>query len=546
MGPLDLSRSAHAVLRPLPARIDDGLWAERRCFNREVLLPAAKRQLEAAGAFGNLRGEPHRGPVYLDSDLYKWLEALGWAGCADDETIALIATAQDADGYVNTFPRAREDRYADLAWAHELYCAGHLIQAAIAHTRARGDRALLAVARRLADHLVERFAAAPGLPGHPEVEMALVELHRLTREPAYLALAATFVDRRGHCSLQPARLGSAYFQDDVPVRGAREVTGHAVRALYLACGVTDLYLETGEARLLQAMRAQWEDMAYRKAYVTGGVGARWDGEAFGAPFELPPDGAYAETCAAVASVMWSWRMMLATGEARFADLAERTLLNGVLAGVALREPLFAYVNPLETATGANRRPWFECACCPPNLMRTLASLQHLLATHDDDGVQLHQYAGGAVAGLDVRTDYPWDGRVEIDVREAPGVLSLRVPAWCAGARLDGRPVAPGYARATPRAGERVVLELPMPARRTPPDPRVEAVRGRVAIERGPLVYCAEGDDLDALRLGDEAPLRVTDEHVIEAGALRAVPYFAWGNGALRAMRVWLPAQRQPA
>jgi DUF1680 family protein len=519
--------------------------------------------------------------VFHDSDLYKWLEALGWEGSADgDAVIELIEAAQCDDGYLNSYYQVAKPgpRWSNLAWDHEMYCAGHLIQAAIAHARVRGEMRLLGVARRFADLLVEVFADR-GTPGHPEVETALVELYRLTGDRSYLELAQGLIDRRGHSTLQPARFGSSYFQDRVPVREQPEVEGHAVRALYLAAGVTDLYMETGEAALLEAMERQWRDMAGRKAYVTGGLGAHHMDEAFGDPYELPPDRCYGETCAAIASVMWNWRMLLVTGEARYADLLERTLYNGFIAGLALDGSGYSYVNPLHVRDdhreagerGARRRPWYACACCPPNVMRLLASLPHYLASEDAEGLQIHQYMDATLPGVRMRTDFPWGGAVELEVTE-PGerTLGLRVPAW-GQTRLDGEPVAPGYARLRRdwRAGERVTLELDMTPRLVAPHPKIDAVRGCVAIERGPLVYCIEGA-VDDVRIDPAADLRADERPDLlggivtvafdgsrapapdgewpygsfavqgEPASFEAVPYGWWGNRGDGGMRVWIP------
>jgi DUF1680 family protein len=375
-----------------------------------VLLPEAVGHLEDAGNFGNLRAaagrsdEPYRGMVFADSDVYKWLEAIGWElarrpddhlARSADTTIELIADAQYDDGYLNSYYQVAQPGWSNLTHDHELYCAGHLIQAAVAQSRGRGDHHLLTVARRFVDLIETVFTGdrRPSTPGHPEIEMALVELYRLTREPRHLALAEHFVDQRGHGQLRSGHFGSSYFQDHIPVREATEVAGHAVRALYLAAGVTDIYLETSEPQLLEAIRAQWHDMAARKSYVTGGLGAHHQDEAFGDPYELPPDRCYGETCAAIASIMWNWRMLLVTGDARHADLIERTLYNGFLVGLALDGRGFSYVNPLQVRDqhrdpverGALRQPWYECACCPPNVMRLLASLDDYLATTDDSG-----------------------------------------------------------------------------------------------------------------------------------------------------------------
>src|SRR3954447_6297419 len=440
-GPVDLSNSPHARLQPLAAEIDGGVWAERQRLNREVLLVEGARKLEEAGNFHNLRvaaGQEEGdfvGMVFADSDVHKYLEALGWElarepseelAALSDAYTQLVSAAQQPDGYLNSYFQVAQpaEHFVNLAWDHELYCAGHLFQAAVAHARGTGDTRLLDVARRFADHIDGVFGPGrnEGTPGHPEIETALVELYRLTGERRYLDLAGFLVDTRGRETLQPARFGSAYFQDHVPVREATEVTGHCVRQLYLAAGVTDLHLETGEAALLDVLQSQWQDMVERKMYLTGGLGAHHMDEAFGDPYELPPDRCYGETCAASSPLHWNWRMLLLTGEARFADLFERALYNGFDAGFALDGHGYSYVNPLHVRDqhrGTVRHPWFACACCPPNVMRTLASLHHYLASRDDGGVQIHQYATGSIhaeaAQLAVTTDYPLDGRVEIEI-----------------------------------------------------------------------------------------------------------------------------------
>ncbi len=583
-----------ARLRPLAlgaVTIDGGLWADRRRLNRERLIPDGARRLEEAGNLPNLRRAAGLeaggfiGMRFSDSDVYKWLEAIGWEGsAAGDEAIGVIEAAQREDGYLNSHYQVDPpgEPWSNIAWNHELYCAGHLIEAGLAHARVRGDERLLRVARRFADLLVRRFGGAGSdvTPGHPEVELALVALFRHTGERSYLSLAQAFVDRRGRGTLQPARLGSSYFQDRVPVREQAEVEGHAVRALYLNAGVTDLYLETGEAALLDAMQRQWRDMAGRKAYVTGGVGAHYLDEAFGDGYELPPDRCYGETCAAIASILWNWRMLLATGEARFADLLDRTLYNGFLAGLALDGGGYSYVNPLQVREGhrdpveegAQRRPWYACACCPPNVMRLLASLDRYVATQDDaGGLQIHQYLDATLPGVRMRTRYPWDGVVELEITE-PGTrtLALRVPPW-GRARLDGEPVAPGYARLERdwRAGDRVTLALDMTPRLVFPHPRIDAVRGCAAIERGPLVHAVEGA-VDDARIDPQGELRAVERPdllggvvtVAAAGArvdppdpewpygsfepdtrpepLEAIPYAWWGNRGEPGMRVWIP------
>ena len=321
-----------------------------------------------------------------------------------------MAAAQGDDGYVNSYYTVAEPgrRWTDLPQGHELYCAGHLVQAAIAYRRATGDDRLLAIARRFVDHIHSVFG--PGrratTDGHAEIEMALVELYRETGERRHLDLAAFFLDQRGRGRIGPNRYDSAAaFQDRVPVREATTVEGHAVRALYLTTGVADVYLETGDAALLQALTRQWRRHGRRQALPHRRRRRRHLAEAFGHPYELPSDLAYSETCGAIASVMWSWRMLLATGQSRFADLIERTLYNAVLAGVSLIGDRYFYVNPLASNGEVEhlhrggrraRKPWHLVACCPPNVMRLLASLGHYVATHDASGLQIHQYAAARI------------------------------------------------------------------------------------------------------------------------------------------------------
>ncbi|MER8004123.1 beta-L-arabinofuranosidase domain-containing protein [Streptomyces sp. NPDC094149] len=626
-GPIRLGPDARAALRPATAEVADGFWQLRREVNAGTSIPQGPGLLESAGNLHNLRlaagtseGEFQGAYPFVDTDVYKWLEAAAWQLAQGrspeleaevDRIVSLVAAAQQPDGYLNTWFQLVKggERYQDLRWGHELYCAGHLVQAAVAHHRATGRTELLDVAVKFADHIDSVFGPPgsgkeiDGIDGHPEVETALVELYRETGERRYLDLAGYFVDRHGHGLLG----GEAYCQDRVPVREATNVEGHAVRQLYLLAAVADLATETGEAELRSAAERLWHAMTTTKTHVTGGLGAHHDWEDFGDPYELPNERAYCETCAAIASIQWSWRMALLTGEARYSDLVERTLFNGFLAGVSLDGESWLYVNPLQVRDGhtdpggdqsARRTRWFRCACCPPNVMRLLAGLEHYLASGDDDGLQIHQYVTGRYTSgpivVRAETDYPWDGTVALTVEgtptDRPWTLSLRVPQWCRDVRVRcgqetyDRAADDGWLRLerTWAPGDRVVLELSMEPRLTAADPRVDAVRGCVAIERGPLVHCLEqvdhpGGGLDDIVLDTSRPLAVKHRPdllggvttVVAAGRRRrtpdrgwwpyasagteaasepdgepveltAIPYYAWANREDGSMRVWLP------
>jgi DUF1680 family protein len=562
------SKGAHTALHPLPVGAvqlnADKFWGERQQVNGRSTIPLGKDRLERAGNLHDLRlaaglatGD-YRGPVYQDSDVYKWLEAIAWElGRRDDPELeqlqrditSLVQRAQLPDGYLNSYYQTHPDahRYSDLAHSHELYCAGHLMQAAIAQERATGEHGLLSVATRFADHLVDTFGPSKrqGVPGHPEVEMSLVELYRLTGHEQYLLLAQYFIEARGHGLLQDLRFGPAYYQDRLPVRDMTSLEGHAVRALYLAAGATDVAMESGDTALLQALVAQWEDMVSCKTYLTGGLGSRWAGEAFGEAYELPPDRSYCETCAAIASVFWSWRLLLATGERRYADLIERTLFNAVLPGVSPDGTRFLYVNPLQLRSGddsmSSRSPgrgrqlWFDTACCPTNLMRFFASLDQYAWTATAVGLQCQQYFSARVSCelpkgsvvVDVETDYPWDGHVLLEVIAAPSnpwELALRVPHWCNSARVSWPGQRPelvpddsAYIKAfrSWHPGDTITLELDMRAKRIRASRDIDSVYGCEAFERGPLVYCIEQVDLDQEELSQVRSV---------AGPVDAVPH----------------------
>jgi DUF1680 family protein len=640
------AQPARGRLRPLglgEVRITGGFWEARQRVNAGASLAHIEGWQEREGWIPNFDlaaqgGLPagRRGREFSDSEIYKLLEAMAWELGRDDDPelerrfralVARVAAAQEPDGYLNTrFGRPGQDpRWSDLEWGHELYCFGHLFQAAVARARTRpgADDGLLEVACRAADLVCDVFADA-GICGHPEIEPGLAELARVTGNLRYLEQAAAFVDRRGRGSLQDIEFGRAYFQDDVPVREATVLRGHAVRAGYLSAGATDVAADQGDDELLRVLATQWANTVARRTYLTGGQGSHHQDEAFGDDWVLPPDRAYSETCAGVASVMFSWRLLLATGGPQYADLIERTLYNVIATSPSHEGTAFYYSNTLHQRTPGHvpspdeasprarsslRAPFFAVSCCPPNVARTLASLAAYVATVDDDGLQVHQYAparirtslpDGRPVALDVETGYPHDGAVRVTVREtagAPWTLTLRVPAWAAGAvvterRAGGgvttRPAPPGQVSVTGsfQAGDVIELHLPVTPRFTVADPRIDAVRGCTAVERGPEVLCLESVDLAAARSGGAADVaqaaldtrvapREEDGRVLvrmrvepaqhaaawpyagSGGAadgggdadgrsdgtwvdVPLIPYHDWANRGPSTMRVWLP------
>jgi DUF1680 family protein len=621
-------------ITPLPCthvRLDDAFWAPRIAVNRAVTLPREYELCETTGriAAWDLAWTPASGAppphIFWDSDVAKWIEAASYALATHpdpaldallDRVIARIVAAQAPDGYLNTHFLSVERyglgrRFTNLRDEHELYCAGHLFEAAVAHARATGKRALLDAACRYADYIDSVFGPEEGklrgYCGHEEIELALVRLHEVTGEPRYLRLASYFVDERGrqpHYFDQEARARGEdparfrfgnyeYNQAHRPVREQETVTGHAVRAMYLYSAMADLARANNDPTLLAACERLWRSVCEQRMYLTGGIGPSASNEGFTAAYDLPDETAYAETCAAVGMVFWNQRMLQLTGDGRYADVMERALYNGAISGVSLDGARFFYENPLASRGTHHRQGWFECACCPPNIARLIASVGGYCYATDADGVWVHLYASGRAEisdrGVVIQqlTDYPWDGTITLAMhldRPAVFALRLRVPGWCPtyAVRVNRSPIPDlwprsGYIslRREWRSGDTVTLDLAMPVTRIYANPAVRQMEGRVALQRGPLVYCLEGVDnpvapLDRIALprgaaltperrpdllGGVTVLRGPALALDDAGwngtlyrsqppaarpfEIVAVPYCVWDNRAPGEMRVWL-------
>jgi len=561
--------------------IDGTFWGPRQQVTRAVTLPTEYEQLKKTGRIDAWRldwepGQPNQPHYFWDSDVAKWIEAAGYSLATRpdqeleqlvDDVIEIIEEAQQEDGYLNIYFTMiePEKRWTNLRDMHELYCAGHLIEAAIAYYQGTGKRKLLDVMCRYADHIDSVFGPGKGkkrgYPGHEEIELALVRLYTVTEETRYLNLASFFVDERGrqphYYDIEAQERGEDpgdfhgrkydYNQSHLPVREQTTAEGHAVRAMYLYSGMTDVAAETGDESLLAACRCLWKNVTERRMYVTGGIGSSSSGERFTYDYDLPNDLAYAETCAAIGLMFWAHRMLQLDADSTYADVLERALYNGVLSGVSLDGKRFFYANPLEVdpkrhehrpdlfgspAVSPTRQEWFGCACCPPNLARLLSSLGQYIYSQGESEIYVHLYVGGQAQTLiggqpvvvEQETRYPWDGTIQLSVRpeqETTFTLSLRIPGWCQSATLslNGQPLDleplmhKGYARIqrTWKPGDTVVLELPMMIERVQAHPSLYDDGGCIALQRGPLIYCLEevdnGPNLRDITLPRDAELK---------------------------------------
>lgn len=601
--------------------IQDQFWSPRIETNRTVSIPSAFRECEKNGRFDNfaiaagLKKGEHRGDFpFDDTDPYKIIEGASYSLAVKydpqldhylDSVISIIAAAQEPDGYLTTCVTNRCTRlsgwWGSSRWekinSHELYNSGHLYEAAVAHYRATGKRTLLDVAIKNADLVCQVFGPGENqkhVPsGHPIIEMALCKLYKVTGEQRYLDMARYFVEETGRGT--DGHKLSEYSQDHKPILQQDEMAGHAVRAGYLYSGVADVASLTGDTAYFHALTRLWDNLAGRKLYITGGMGSRAQGEGFGPDYELPNHTAYCETCAAISNVYWNYRMFLATGDAKYMDVLERALYNGVISGVSLSGDKFFYDTPLESQGEHDRQRWFGCACCPGNITRFMASVSgYTYATQASD-IYVNLYIQGSAdlqtesgrVALTQTTDYPWNGTVTIKVdpeQESTFALRLRIPGWLQqhpvasdlytytdapasytlkvnGTRVKAT-VSDGYATISRqwKAGDIVELDLPMNVRRIKAHDKVTANRGMLALERGPVVYCLEGQDQPGGTVFDKYIPDGTDIQAafdpellggitVLSGTVgdtpfKAIPYSTWNNRGTDQMTVWIPASAE--
>ncbi len=631
---------------------NDGFWDDRLKIIHNIVIPYQWQALndhipgaKPSHAIENFRiaaGEVEskfEGRIFQDSDVAKWLEAASYGLAYEsnpelekitDKVVDLIEKAQQDDGYLNSYFIVAEPdkKWTNLRDCHEMYCAGHLIEAAVAYYQATGKDKLLNVACNLADHIDDRFGAKEGkikgYPGHQEIELALVKLYRVTDEERYLKLSKFFVNERGQkphfFELEAKKRGKEdkkYFEDKflykynqshLPIRDQKVVVGHAVRAMYFYSGVTDIAIETDDKKLKKTIKDLWENVTKRQMYITGGVGSQLYGEAFSFDYDLPNDTAYTETCAAIGLVFWAQRMLQLELKNEYGDVMEKALYNGVLSGISLDGTKYFYVNPLEVWPEASRhrndqrhvkgkrQKWFGCACCPPNIARLLASIGNYIYSYSDKGIYTHLYTNSTasfnILGKEVlikqETDYPWEGKIKISVTptddHAEFTLGLRVPGWCQEPELflNGEIIdldilnKNGYVLVNKQweKGDTLELNLPMPVEKMAANPEVRENAGKVAIQRGPVIYCLEevdnGKNLRDITLPVETELKaefnegflggvvtITGEALRTASSLwnnqlykprkklkekikiKLIPYYAWANRKPGEMLTWI-------
>ncbi len=624
---------------PVPfnqVHVQDEFWADRLATSRLATIPYCFGKCEETGRIRNfekaagVREGKHEGIYFDDSDVYKVMEGAAYSLQVQPDTmmrlyldklITVMAAAQWEDGYLYTFysvpERQPQTRWTDIAGKHELYCAGHMLEAAVAHYQVTGNKSFLDIATKNADLICSVFG--PGKrtdpPGHQEIEIGLCRLYRATGDGKYLDMAKFFLDQRGRLGNRgpdgKGGLYGLYAQDHVPVTEQTQAVGHSVRAAYLYTGMADVAALTGDMKYVDAIDSIWGDVAATKLYITGGIGAEGGHEGFGGPYELPNQTAYCETCASFANIFWNHRMFLMRGDAKYMDILERTLYNAALAGISMKGDRFFYPNVLESAGGNERSPWFDCACCPSNVARFVPSVPGYIYASKGNDVYVNLFIGGdatvktAAGGvkLSQQTEYPWKGEVAIAVepeKEGAFAIFVRIPGWARNEpvpsdlykfadtvsekpsiKVNGKAVAfevqKGFARIerTWQKGDKIVLDLPMPIRRILSHPEIKTNAGKVAFQRGPIVFCLEGPDNEGkvlnLVIPDDVKLkaeykpdllrgvvvltgkaqvakRTLDGKAILSGTrpFTAIPYYAWAHRGRAPMTVWPAREPQVA
>lgn len=575
-------------------KINDNFWSPRLSKHVSATLPVCIDQIEnQTGRIRNFenaaKGEgEHSGIFFDDSDVYKALEGMAYSLINNpdpelekkaDEWIDKFAAAQQPDGYINTFYTLTglDKRWTNMD-KHEMYCAGHMIEAGVAYYQATGKRKLLDVCIRMTDHMMSQFG--PGkrhwVPGHEEIELALVKLYQTTQEQKYLDFAYWLLEERGHghgTMGDEGKWDPVYYQDIVPVRRLTDISGHAVRCMYLYCGMADVAALKNDTGYIAAIDRLWDDVVHRNMYITGGIGSSRDNEGFTEDYDLPNLDAYCETCASVGMVLWNQRMNQLTGDSKYIDILERSLYNGALAGISLGGDRFFYVNPLESKGDHHRQEWYGCACCPSQLSRFLPSIGNYIYASSDDALWVNLYIGNTgqirIGETDIlltqETDYPWDGSVKLRISTSQPLekeIRLRIPNWCKtyDLSINGKRInvseEKGYAVIKDWKSQDVIaLDMDMPVEIVAADPHVKENFGKRAIQRGPLVYCMEEIDnpvyFDQIQLSPSTTFQTAFVSDIlngiktiktngRAQSATFIPYYAWDNRKAGKMRVWIP------
>lgn len=575
-------------------KINDNFWSPRLSKHVSATLPVCIDQIEnQTGRIRNFenaaKGEgEHSGIFFDDSDVYKALEGMAYSLINNpdpelekkaDEWIDKFAAAQQPDGYINTFYTLTglDKRWTNMD-KHEMYCAGHMIEAGVAYYQATGKRKLLDVCIRMTDHMMSQFG--PGkrhwVPGHEEIELALVKLYQTTQEQKYLDFAYWLLEERGHghgTMGDEGKWDPVYYQDIVPVRRLTDISGHAVRCMYLYCGMADVAALKNDTGYIAAMDRLWDDVVHRNMYITGGIGSSRDNEGFTEDYDLPNLDAYCETCASVGMVLWNQRMNQLTGDSKYIDVLERSLYNGALAGISLGGDRFFYVNPLESKGDHHRQEWYGCACCPSQLSRFLPSIGNYIYASSDDALWVNLYIGNTgqirIGETDIlltqETDYPWDGSVKLTISTSQPLekeIRLRIPNWCKtyDLSINGKRInvseEKGYAVIKDWKSQDVIaLDMDMPVEIVAADPHAKENFGKRAIQRGPLVYCMEEIDnpvyFDQIQLSPSTTFQTAFASDIlngiktiktngRAQSATFIPYYAWDNRKAGKMRVWIP------